>query len=61
MNADVGLEHPIRMSPIAKHISRQFNVTPYREGSDNKEEIAQNLKGLTHGIPEYAWMGDVPR
>ena len=60
MNADVGPEHPIGMSPIARHIARQFEVAPYQEGSDN-EEIAQNLEGLTHGIPEYAQMGDVPR
>ena len=48
MNVDVRPEHPTGMSLIARHIARNF------EGSDNEEEITQNLEGLTHGIPEYA-------
>jgi len=50
------------MSQIARHVTRSIDaVAPYQEGSDNKEEIARNLEGLTHGIPEYAWVGDIPR
>ena len=60
--ADVGPEQTARMSPIARRYPRPIDVVaPYQEGSDNKEEIARNLDGLTHGIPEYAWIGDMPR
>lgn len=44
--ADVGLEKPSKMSPIAKHVLHLIDVdSPYQEGSDNKEEIARNLEG----------------
>ena len=61
MNADVGPECPVGMSLITRCIARQFYVTPYQEGRENEEDIVRNLKGLTHGIPEYAWVGDVLR
>jgi len=61
MNANVGPKRPARMSSIARHVAQQFDVIPYQEGSNNEEEIAQNLEGLTHWIQEYAQMGDVPR
>lgn len=51
---DVGPEWPTDMSPIARHVSQQFEIAPYQEGIDNDEEIAQNLEGLTRGIPKYA-------
>lgn len=54
MNADVILQFPIKMSLIARHIAWNFDVTPYQEGSENEEDIVWNLKGFTHGIPEYA-------
>jgi len=60
MNADVGPQCPDEMSPIARRISWQFEVAPYQERSEKKEEIACNIEGLTHVIPEYARMGDVP-
>ena len=59
MNVDVGPERPVGLSPIFRHVARQFEVSPYQEGREN-EEIAWNLEGLTHGIPKYAQMGDVP-
>lgn len=62
MYADVRPEWPARMSLIARHYPRPIDVvTPYQEGSDNEEEIVRNLEGLTHGIPEYARIGDMPR
>ena len=61
INADVGPQRPVGMSPIARRVDWQFDVAPYQEGSDNEEEITQNLEGLTHCILEYARMGDVPR
>jgi len=49
------------MSPTARRYPRHINVvTPYHEGSDNEEEIVRNLEWLTHGILEYAWIGDKP-
>lgn len=60
--ADVGPKRPVKMSPIAKHIPRPIDVvTPYQEGSDNEEAITRNLVGLTHVIPEYARIGDMPQ
>ena len=51
VNADVGPERPTGMSPIAKCVARPVDaVIPYKEGSDNEEEIARNLEGLTRGI-----------
>ena len=62
INANVGPEQPAGVSPIARRIPCPIDVvTPYHEGSDNEEEIARNLEGLTHGISEYAWIGDMPR
>lgn len=59
--ADVGPERPVGMSPISRHVPRPIDVVaPYQEGSDNEEEITRNLEGLTHGIPEYARIGDMP-
>ena len=60
INEDVGPEQPARMSPIVRRVTLQFDVTSYEEGSNNEEEIARNLKGLTHSIPEYAWVRDIP-
>ena len=61
-NADVGPEHPAEMSPIARHVTYQFDViAPYQEGSDNKEDITRNLEGLACGIPDYPRVGDIPR
>ena len=55
--ADVGPERLAGMSPIARRIPCPIDVvTPYQEGSDNEEDIARNLEGLTHGISEYAWI-----
>jgi len=60
--ADVGLERPARMSPISVHVPCPIDfVAPYQEGSDNEEEIMRNLEGLTHGILEYARIGDMPQ
>lgn len=43
------------MSLIARRITHQFDVvTPCQEGSNDEEEIARNLEGLTHRILEYA-------
>lgn len=59
--ADVGLKRPAEMSPIARSVPHPIDVVaPYQDGSDNKEEIMRNLKGLTHGILEYARIGDMP-
>jgi len=59
--ADVGPERLVRMSPIAKHYPHPIDaVTPYQDGSNNEGDIARNLEGLTHGIPEYARIGDMP-
>lgn len=59
--ADVGLERPTGMSPIARRVAQQFYIAPYQEGVDNEEEIARNLDNLTRGIQEYALMEDIPR
>lgn len=59
--ANVRLEQLAGMSPIARCVPHCIDtVTSYQEGSDNEEEITRNLKGLTHGIPEYAQIGDMP-
>lgn len=59
--ADVGPEWLVGMSPISRCVPRPIDViTPYQEGSDNEEEITRNLGGLTHGILEYARIGDMP-
>lgn len=60
INADVGPKHHVGMSLITRHVARQFDVTPYQEGSDNEEDILWNLEGLTHGILEYAQVRDIP-
>lgn len=60
-DGDVGPERPAGTSLIARRVARQFDVAPYQEGSDNDEEIARNPEGFTHGILEYARMGDAPR
>ena len=50
------------MSPIARRVPCPIDVVaPYQVGSDNEEEITRNLEGLTHGIPQYDWVGDIPR
>ena len=56
--ADVGLERPIGMSPIAQRIPRDFDVAPHGEGSE-EEEIVHNLERLTNQIPDYARFDDV--
>ena len=49
------------MSLIVRRVPRPIDVfTPYQEGSDNEEEIARNLEGLTRGISKYARVGDIP-
>ncbi len=61
VNSDFGREHPTVTSPTARHVASQFDViAPYQEGSENEEEIVRNIEGLTHRIPEYAWMRDIP-
>jgi len=60
--ADVGPEWLAGMSPIARRCPHPIDaIAPYQEGSDNEEEIVRNLEGLTHGIHEYARIGDMPR
>ena len=62
VNADVRPERLVGMSPIARHIPHPIDVVAsYQEVSDNEEEIARNLEGLTHVISEYAWVADIPR
>ena len=59
---DIGLEKPDGMSPKSRRVPHPIDgVAPYQDRSDNEDEIARNLEGLTHGIPEYARIGDMPR
>ena len=57
MHADVGPERPAEMSPI----SRRTQIAPEIQGEGTGgEELIQNLEGIAHGIPDYAWLADVP-
>ena len=57
MYADVGAERPAGLSHIARRVQPAAN--PQVEGGVG-EELVQNLKGLTRGIPDYARLADVP-
>ena len=57
MYTDVGPERPAGMSPI----SRRTQLAPEVQGEGTGgEELIQNLEGITHGIPDYARLADVP-
>lgn len=59
--ADVGPERLAKMSLRARCYPHPIDVvTHYQEGSNNEEEISRKLEGLTHDIPEYAQIGDMP-
>ena len=57
MYANVGPERPAGMSPI----SRRTHLAPDPEGEGTGgEDLIQNLEGIARGIPDYAWLADVP-
>ena len=45
------------MSPISRRT--QPTADPQAEGAEGGELI-QNLEGISRGIPDYAWLADVP-
>ena len=51
--ADVGLERPTGMSPIARKVPCDFDIAPHGEGGE-EEEIMRNLEGISRGVLEYA-------
>ena len=57
--ADVGLERPADMSPIAWQNPQDFDVAPHGEGG-KEEEIIRNLEGISRGIPNYEQFDGVP-
>ena len=56
MYADVGLERPAEMSPIARRTPLAHD--PQAKGGDGNE-LVQNLEGIARGIPNYARLEDV--
>ena len=57
MYADVGPERPAGMSPIAWRTLPAPD--PQAEGAEGGELI-QNIEGIARGIPDYAWLADLP-
>ena len=55
--ADVGPERPAVLSPVARR--GQLAADP-QAGGTVREELVQNLEGLTRVIPGYARLANVP-
>lgn len=56
--ADVGLEGPMGLAPMAwREGNRELALA--RSGDNAEEGIAQNLEGLTDGIPDYRGIEEV--
>lgn len=58
--ANVGPERLVVLAPTTRREDNRELALP-RLGGDAEEEIAQNLKGLTDGIPDYKGVKKVPR